>query len=567
MKNKKLLSLALAAALVSGTAFGATSCSKKFADDDNALEIYVAKLGYGDEWLQKAAKRFAEFDYVKETYPNFQYKIFANDEYTFGQEQVKSGATTYDLLFCSSFSLSTVEVAGPNGEKSVLEDLTSLFNSKIPDYANGGYEKNDAGEEWTYGEKLKKNNPGKFAGLAYKEDENGETVDIYYYSAYDNSKYGILYNKTIMKEKGYLTEENGEVKGLPRTTQELYDLAQKIKSGGDMAFISSADTGYWMRIQNLWWAQYEGAEAFEHYFDAEYKNDEGEWVQGVECLNSQGRLKAAQTVEKLLWYPSGMIYNESAALDFTTAQAYLITGKGLMQANGDWFDSEMAEIRKQEGGDKEIGMMPDPILSDIIEVVPDRSIENDAELSALVGAIRNGSTELSGTFEGQAYSVTQADYDYIAAACNLYNSGEQVSPVVIPSYASAKKLAKDFMLYLASDEFLHQYCKTLNGCSPAFYYDVKTKDPALFESFSDMQKERINYIKGKSSIYAFKTSNKPLVYRTSYAGLAEGFEEGYFAKNPGDRKTAKQAIEAQIKTYTENTNEMWNLLFISAGLK
>ena len=179
MKNKKLLSLALAAALVSGTAFGATSCGKKFADDDNALEIYVAKLGYGDEWLQKAAKRFAEFDYVKETYPNFQYKIFANDEYTFGQEQVKSGATTYDLLFCSSFSLSTVEVAGPNGEKSVLEDLTSLFNSKIPDYANGGYEKNDAGEEWTYGEKLKKNNPGKFAGLAYKEDENGETVETF----------------------------------------------------------------------------------------------------------------------------------------------------------------------------------------------------------------------------------------------------------------------------------------------------------------------------------------------------------------------------------------------------
>lgn len=564
MKAKKIASLAMAGVLGAGTLM-ATGCGKKKIEGDNALEIYVCELGYGKVWLENALQAFAETQYVKDKYPNFEYDVFANSEYNYGQEQVRSGVTTFDLLFTSQFSPATVEEPGKNGKKSILEDITDVFEGKIPDF-KGGYEKNADGEEWTYAEKMQKADPTLFKTIGLEQEvSEGEYETRYYYTANALGFYGILYNKTKMLEYGYITEDsNGNVQGLPRTTNQMKAFAEKIRLDGKYAFIAAKDTGYWTRVQNLWWAQYEGAEAYDRYFQGQYKNDEGEWARGVEVLSkAKGRYLANQITEDLLWYDNGYIHEESSALNFTQAQTRLIKGDGLMQANGAWFDNEMKGVAEQEGANAEIRIMPSLIISEIIDVVPDKSIADDKELSALVQALDAGSTAIT----GEGYEVTQKDFDRVKEAYNLYNPGEAFSPIVIPSYSDAIDLAKDFMRFMATDEYANIYAKATEGGSSGFYYDVETENPELYKTFSGMQKDRLKYIKGKKSILPYKTCNYPIVYRTSYANFGKGFELYYMSESAKDRKKSKDCIDAQIEEYTRDNNQMWDLLLTQAGLK
>lgn len=571
MKTKRWISLMAAGVLGASSLIAAAGCGKEKVTGANALEVYACSLGYGAEWLDKALESFKNTSYVKEKYPNFTYSITTNDEYAFGQSQVLSGVTTYDVLFASTFSPQTVETPGKNGKKSILEDITDVFNGKIPDF-KGGYEKNEDGEDWTYGEKLKAGAPGRYKLIGYEEEvSEGEYEMHYYYTLLGSGMYGILYNRTKLEEYGFITTDaQGNVQGLPRTTDELRTFAIDIANKGYTPFVAAKDTGYWTRVQNLWWAQYEGAEAYDRYFQGQYKNDVGEWDFGVEVLRkAKGRLLANQITESLLKYDNEprLIHDESSALDFTTAQSYLISGKGLMQANGTWFDNEMKSLQGQAGADAEIRLMPNVMISAIKDVVPDKSIENDSELSALVGAIASGNTALEGTYDGKSYSVTQADYNRVKDAYNLYNTGESISPTLIPSYSDAIDLAKDFLRYLATDDFCRMYMETTGGNSPAVYYDVEKKDPALYASFSAMNKDRLAFIEGKQTILQYKTCNYPLVYRTGYASFGQGYEIKYMSKNAKDRKSAAECIEEQIATYEADDNAMWELMLSQAGLK
>ncbi len=556
MKTKRMLSLAMAGVLSIGTLTTA-GCGKEKIEGNNALEIYLCELGNGRDWLDNALAAFAEKQYVKDKYPNFQYDVSADSEYTKGQAEVLSGTTTFDLLFASTFSPQTVETQGKDGKPSILEEITDVYNGKIPDF-NGGYEKNADGEEWTFAEKMRKEDPNRFNSLGFKDNE-GETH--YYYTTAGSNLYGILYNKTKLIEYGYLTEDaDGNVQGLPRTTDELKAFAEKIKNGGRTPFVAAKDTGYWTRVQNLWWAQYEGAEAYDRYFQGMYENDEGEWKRDVEVLSkTQGRLLANQVTESLLWYDNGLIHKDSAIFNFTQAQTKLLLGEGLMQANGTWFDTEMKEIAAEAGNNTEIRLMTTPMLSDIIKVVPDKSIDDDKELSSVVAALESGATSLEG--------VTQKDFDRVKEAYSIYNLGEAFSPVLIPSYSDATELAKDFVRFLATDEFARIFMQATGGSSSSFYYDVETADPALYNSFSAMQKDRIKIMKGKSSILQYKTSNYPIVYRTSYSDFGKGYELYYMLAAKNDRKHAADLIAAQIEDYTRNDNQKWNMLLTQAGLK
>lgn len=562
MKVKKSVGLMLAGVLCAGSLAGCAP--KEKISGANALEVYACSLGYGHEWLEKALQAFSEKQYVKDTYPGFKYTLMTNDEYAYGQSQVLSGATTLDLVFTSSFSPSTVEVPGKDGKRSILEDITDVFNGKIMDFNTGANETDENGTEWTYAEKLERGDPGVLNSLSYEvETEDGDYEDRYYYVPSGSSTYGILYNKTKLVEYGFLTEDNnGKISGLPRTTKELKEFAVRIADGGYIPFVVAKDTGYWSRVQNVWWAQYEGAEAFDRYFQGKYKNDEGQWKLGIEVLSkAKGRVLANQATESLLKYDNQprLIHDESSALDFTTAQAYLVSGNGLMQANGTWFDLEMKSLQGQDGADSEIRLMPGVMISEIIEVVPDKSIADDAELRLLIDAIASGAT----SFEG----VTQNDFNRVKEAYNLYNKGEAMAPTIIPSYSDAVSLAKDFLRYMATDEFCRQYMETTEGASSAMYYDVETKAPELYSTFSGMNKDRLAFLEGKTAILQYKTINYPLVYRTGYADLGRGFEIKYMSKNAKDRMSAADCIAEQIATYTANNNEMWELMLSQAGLK
>lgn len=591
MKIKKLITVLLALVL-SVSCLLTVGCGGKISGSD-ALEVYICALGNGRSWLDKALAAFSEKPYVKENYPNFVYKVVSNDNYEYGQQMVLSGATSIDLLFASSFKASTVKTPGKNGKTSILEDLTDVYEGKIPDF-NGGYEKDENGQDWIYGERIRKTDPNRYKLIGFEEEVAEDEYEThYYYGVTGMNKYGILYNSTKLEEYGFIEIDNdGNVSGLPRTTDELKAFAIEIANAGIAAgsvdepaytpFVASNDTGYWTRVQNLWWAQYEGAEAYDRYFQGQYRNDLGYWELGVDVLSkAQGRLIANQITEGLLKYDNEprLIYKESATLKYRTAQAYLMSGKGLMQANGTWFDSEMRDVR-EEGATDIIRLMPDLMVSDIIHVVPDETIDNDAELSALVGAMQaglvgaqtvvnkalDGKEEVQGAFENVNYSISKNDINRVYEAFMIYNTGESITPTLIPSYSDAIDLAKDFMRFLATDECCKIYVQETFGTSPAAYYDIEEKAPELFNSLSIMNQERIKQTEGKSTILQYKTCNYPIVYYTGYADLGKGFELKYFSKNAKDRKSAADCISEQIQNYTANDNALWKDMLSNAGI-
>lgn len=595
MKKSKVVSLTMASLMLGSTMLAATGCNKQFADHDNALEVYVCSQGMGHEWLKKALEEFGKKPEIQEKYPDFEYKLSYNDESEFGQQQVLSGATTLDLVFGSGYSPTTAKNKF-KGDQGYLENLTEMYNRKIPDYVNGGYEKDETGKELTYYDKLSE---------SVDVDENiamtvNGTKQYYYACGPASHKYGIVYNKTFIDNYGYKDEATGETI-LPRTTDELIAFANSLALKKDdkgkqvVPFVYSAQTLYWISMYRLFWAQYEGADEYANYFRGYWKNEDEQYELSVNVIDTQGKWEAMKVMENLLDEPNGLVHGESTALDFTMAQAYLINGKGLMQANGSWLSYEMRSIEGQEGVDSEVRMMEDPIISalatgsrvDTGKVAEDQcpSIETDEELSALIGAMRSGSTALSGTYkvpvypttaDGKAswkevaYEVTQEDYDRIAYANSYFYTGERIGPVMVPSYATAKELAKDFILYTATDEFLAQFTETTGGAVAGYGFNAQEKIPEKYNDFYPLSKDAWKQVQGKQKLLQFFSADFPLVYNGSFGGSSY-FPEINFtnpAKPAGKdgRDTTESYRAEQILKYTKNDNETWNLMLQMAGL-
>lgn len=228
-----------------------------------------------------------------------------------------------------------------------------------------------------------------------------------------------------------------------------------------------------------------------------------------------------------------------------------------MMPNGDWFENEMRAVGSDVTG--EIIMMKTPVISSIIEKCP--TIENDEELAALVRAVDAGSTALEGT----GYNVNQADYDRVYEARNVVNK-LQGHEAYIPAYATAKDVAKDFLLFLATDKGINIFMRETTGASTPFQYNVKEKDEALYNSFTSFQRERLdNY----ETCVRMKPSN---AYRlVNFGGLTtyvktSNIEVAFTAKNKADRKTAQEIFDADVKYYTTGGGTNWQSILTNAGL-
>ena len=585
MKKNKIFSLAMASIMLGSTVATMASCGKKFGDDEQSFEVYALKTGHGVEWAEKALKAFSEKDEIKEKYPDLQYKLTTNSEADFGSTQVMSGGTTIDLVLAhGGYSPANMLKEYKKGQL-YLESLEEVYNSKIPTY-NGGYEKNAAGEEWTYATKMQAADITLYDSFGI-EDENGDIV--HYTTSTANGKYGIVYNKTKMNEYGYKDDATGETI-LPRTTNELIALADSIKSKNVgkkdaekyYAFISSGETSYWAQgISKTFWAQYSGYDEYNNYFQGLWMNANGEYEVNVNVVDDQGKRESLRVVDRIMNYRNGYIHPDSAALGFTRAQALLLDGTALMQANGDWVAEELEYLRDddtaEEAVNNEIRFMEDPLISALGTTL--ESIENDEEYSAVIGAIRAGETALQGSYKVPDYSgatatwkmvdydITQSDYDRIAEATLVYSAGTTAGGIMIPSYATAKAVAKDFLVYLASDEFLKMYIEVTGGAGVPFYYDVQTKAPEMYDSFNPIQKDRIKMVDGKKSLPPILSANYKLVYLGGYANSTVHDMETYFyTKNDNQYKSADQICDEIVNDYTKNNNANWKYMLEQAKM-
>lgn len=553
MKKRAIAMLALAGVL-STTVMGFAGCNKpKVENDENTLEIFISKFGYGTEWLDDMVVKFQEQDWVKAKYPNLKVpKPASNSERTYPADRMITNGTTntYDLLFACDSAAAYYEKVDSGTNKSYFEDLTSVYTATIP------------GESVAVKDKMIDNIQKNM------EYTNKNGTKSYYSMPWVNGYMGLLYNQTLVNE--YL----GNSYVLPKTTNQLKAMATELKAQNKTPFISSATkAGYWNQVCFTWWVQYEGTESYEDYWLGVDEYDQ----ETNENFAQLGRLRSLEALEDLIHIDNGFNHEEVNTLEFTAAQSKYILGEAVMMPNGDWFENEMRANYEEDENHYDIRFMQMPIISAIVEnmdlyedegtaysaLSADKKAAYDTKLSTIIAVVDANGTLADA--QAAVAGLTQADFDKVKEARRIVY-GVNNHEAFIPSYATAKEVAKDFLIFMASDVAIESFMKSTNGASTAFEYDVEAKAPALYASFSTLQKERAKI--AEAGITPFSISTSRLVYLggLSYYTVSSAIEHMFTAQNANDRKTAQYIYNADIEHYSKNDGENWKSLLSRAGL-
>ena len=554
--KKRVIATILAASVIAPAAVSLTGCKKKVADDENTLQIFVSDFGYGTDWVNDMIAAFKEQDWVKEKYPQLNIpKPDKNSERTFPADRmITDGKTnTYDLLFACDSAVANYDKTDGNGNP-YFEDLTELYQTQIP------------GESVTFAEKLDGNIR---ANMQYTGRDNSKK---YYSVQWVNGYMGLLYNQT------YVTQYLGADYELPRTTIELEAMAKEIKGENikNVApFISSTKAGYWNQVCYTWWVQYEGTARYEDYWLGVDKYDQIT----NENFSQTGRLRSLETLESLIGKEKGYNHEEVNTLEFTSAQSKYLLGEAFMMPNGDWFENEMRSNYAEDKNHYDIRFMQMPVISSIVENMEFYKDTYKKPYSELTAAEKQSCDDILSkivaavdaekTYETAKESVpdlTEKDYAKITEARHVVYSVEGHEGY-IPAYATGKAIAKDFLLFMATDKGIETFMKATNGASTAFRYDVETKSPDLYNGFSNLQKSRASIT--KNGVVPFCVTSSSLVYwgGLTYYSISNALEPFFTAQNDSDRKTAKQIFDNDVNYYTKNDGEYWKELLSRAGIQ
>ncbi len=442
MKNtlKKILSMALILVLSIGML---TGCNKT-PNTADFLEVYVWDAGYGTKWLDEELKAFVQKDWVKQKYPNVNYLLRYNDDQGYaGGRMSAEGSNSIDLFFAPDMG----------AERYALDLTDVLYASQVP------------GEEVTFKEKML----GYMAEAgAYQEDVDSAVK--YYSMPYGAGMVGWIYNVTLF--------DNLELE-VPNTTNELFALCETVKGwNGQKAnypytyTIKSSEIDYAGRMTHLWWAQYDGVDGVDNFFNAIGPDGTRN---STKIFDMDGREKSLEVFKKLYATASGYFDESSPEDSFMDGQTKFIMGNGLIQGNGEWFSMEMSELAqayKELGYDFEIGMMRYPVLSAIIDKTP--SITSDEMLSEVIDDIDAGLSAATNP------NVTSADYTIVKKARNVIVCPDSMaSDAMIPNYAVAKDVAVDFLRFLSTNEANSIMAENTYGGMLPFDFELKKDNTTL----------------------------------------------------------------------------------------
>ncbi len=551
--NKKLVAFLALASVLSTSVVGFAGCggNKKVADDENTLQIFISDFGYGTEWLSDIIEEFKKQDWVKAKYPNLSIpKPDENSDRTYPADRmITDGKTnTYDLLFSCDSANAYYDRTDASG-KGFFEDLKGVYETTIP------------GESRTVADKM---NDRILANYTHTKKDNTKT---YYAMPWVNGYMGLLYNQTLVNST------LGADYVLPRTTAELEKMASDLKKEGKTPFISSTKSGYWNQVSFTWWVQYEGLDRYEDYWLGVDEYDETTSANFAQL----GRLRSLEALEALIHTDKGYNHADVNELEFTAAQTKYILGEAVIMPNGDWFENEMRANYAEDENHYDIRFMQMPVISSIVETMDlythDKAYTElsasekaayDAKLATIVAVVdADGSlADAQAAVEG----LTESDFDKVNTARKIVY-GVENHEAYIPSYATAKEVAKDFLVFMASDVACKSFMASTNGASTAFEYDVQTKDAALYNSFSTMQKERLAIAKKGIAPFSATTSRLCYLGGLTYYTISTALESFFTSQNSNDRKSAEYIYNNDINYYTKNNGQYWNELLSRAGVQ
>lgn len=546
---KKFVSIVLSLVF----AFGLCACmpTTKTDNGEQTLEVYLWDAGYGTDWLVELLKAFGQEDWVKEKYPDYKYGTVFNDQQTYTESRLNSPSTnTIDLFM------------GENVQSffgtDILVDLTEcVYNSTVP------------GEETLFKDRM---NQSVLGSLEWREAGHDEDAARFYSVPWMGGMGGLVYNATLFDKLG-LT--------VPNTTDELVALCQKVKEMGGKNpeytkthTIVSSKVSYMGYMYPTWWAQYETAEQYENY----YKGIAADGTRNsVKVISQQGRLEAYKVMEALHKDTNGYFDESSLTFDFVAGQTRMFTREGLIMANGDWFASEMrilAADYAKRGLNDTMRMMHSPVVSAIVNKTPSlktvasaQSKTPDEVLSAVITEVDAGkaSSEISG--------ITQADFDVIKKARGVIYSIGANSLSVIPTVATAKDVAIDFLRFLSTPKANEIYARYTYGAQLSFDYKMNEIAPDMIEELKRdygttyaIHEERMKIMDADNAYVLKFYGNFPLARYGGLIACSEGtggFETMFSAPR---NRTAEWAFEENVRYWTDENNKEWKRAIQNAQL-
>ena len=231
---------------------------------------------------------------------------------------------------------------------------------------------------------------------------------------------------------------------------------------------------------------------------------------------------------------------------------------GVFHANGDWLDNEMRDLMKDIENMDTFKTMKTPIISQLGVKLG----ISDNQLSQLVDYIEGNGSLIE--FESSTGYSDDEVIDEIKAARGIIQSIGPNHQAVIPSYAEGKEVAVDFLRFMASDIALEAYMKATGGNSLPFKFNIKEKNPELYNSFSSIQQSRIDYFTNTN--YELNTlpseAGFPLY---TYSGLLPFIKNNYYETFSANGNT-KKSDDFMQETIDYWTDEKWARALRDAGL-
>ncbi len=502
-------------------------------ETDSKLVIQILQRGYGTQWLYRVADAFesANSGVEVEIIEAINAKELS-DTFNSGKQ-----FNDVDIYFTLNYA-GVVQVYKDtknqfDGYEYGLADLTDLYSMTVP------------GENVTFGDKM---NATVKDSITYEGK--------YYGVPWATAVNGLFYNATVYDAVF------GSDYHTPRTTDELYSMSTKIKNtevlnrnnekANATPFIYAGALGYWSYCYLAWWAQYEGLESYNNFYEGKSYDELSEtWVYSKDIFAQRGRLEGLKVLEALLSDDAGFKSekfqpNEYNANNFRTLQTnFLYMNEYAMMPNGDWLAQESSENRTYD-----VRLMKTPVISTITDRLP--SVNDETTLLAVIDYV-------DGVSAAKPAGVSDADIEEVRIARNIYNCGAAEHTAYVPAYSNAIPLAKKFLLFLATNEALKIYADNTKGANLPFDYS-KVGQSASNSFFSSIKEVT------KNAYYIDQISNSDIF--TLGGAAATDYNAGTYdallgaAKTSSIYRTALQIYENELVS-----EEDWNQMLANAGIK
>lgn len=541
-KLRKIFSVVMALGMLGATA--ACGGGKSNSDSEQTLDIYLLYKGYGDSWLTSTTELFKQQDWVKQKYPELVINYTFDSVDATAPQKITAGASInkYDLMF-------GVNLQGYE-DRGLISDLTdSVYLSEVP---------GEAGVKVI--DKIPQRVLNRVARVNAPERADGN--DTYHVVSYIDGMFGMYYNADLLEQMQL---------PVPVTTNQFLEVAAQIQqkkytsslgSGETTVVMNAAEDNYWNCSFDIWWAQYEGVESYANYFEG-YDVAEAKFGSRT-VLDQKGREESLKVIESIL---SAYSYEDSLEVDYKEAQTAFLSGQGVFHYNGDYFAPEMQlemNALKAENIDYDIRYMRMPVISSVINTLPDKTITDDAGLRSVIAEIDADKTWDAS--QAKIDGVSKADFERVAEArCVMGYRAANSQSAVIPSYAAAQELAADYLRFMYTDKAIRNFTMVSKGTIFASNYDL-LNDAEVMASVSAIEKSKMDILRGTSN-YEFTTLPSASATTLGKAGLTSlyfsGEFETMFVQDESNKMSVAEILQAEKEHWNQNA---WDQMVAASGL-